>query len=147
MNYRHRKRLPSKPSSQPHLLKGNFMERQLRNHHSDPIREDNRPRVGRQRQEALELRRQSRPQSKYEITIPLGFSSRLGSGFIVAALWADKVRHVVGMYTFDQGRLIVYFNGNARGDIARSLHDSARLTYSAGDNESLVAWFVAEETR
>ncbi|MBU6239850.1 MAG: hypothetical protein KGQ51_18695 [Planctomycetes bacterium] len=119
------------------------MERQLRNHHQEPLRGDPRPRIGRNRQESLSLRRTMRPEPKFEIDPPLGFSQRSGSGSIVSALWVDKVRHVVGRYTVERGKLVIDFTGD-KGEVARELHSCGRLIYSAGSDGSLVAWFVAE---
>ena len=145
MNFRGlKKRLPSPRVFKQPLSKGNHvMERQLRNHVGEPLRGDPRPRIGRNRQESLSLRRTMRPEPKFEIDIPLGFSQRSGSGSIVASLWVDKVKHVVGRYTVERGKLVIDFTGD-KGEVARELHSCGRLIYSAGSDGSLVAWFVAE---
>ena len=115
------------------------MDRQLRNHHSDPIRQDPRPTIGRQRQESLALRRMTRPRPVFTITAPLGFVRRQAGAGSVLMRQPDGL-HCVGSCTCRGIEVSIVWNEDDAGQRASSLHDAGRLVFSPGaDAGSLIA--------
>ena len=119
------------------------MERQLRNRLHDPIREDARPRVGRQRQEALELRRATKPRPTFTIVAPLGYVKRqAGAGSVYANLWQSDKYYRVGSCTCQGGEITIVWNADSKGELVRTLHDSGSLVFTpSAESGSLVAMF------
>lgn len=116
------------------------MERQLKNYLNDTPKPDNRPRVGRRRQESLALRRQA----LHEITninVPPGFvPMQAGCGAVFASLWEPEKFYSVGSCTCQGKTLTVLWNPDSKGDQVRSLHDEGKLVFdSAHERGSVIA--------
>ena len=145
MNFRGiKKRLPSPKVFKQPINKGTkSMERQLRNRLHDGNRLDPRPRVGRQRQEALELRRATKPRPIYCITAPLGFVRRqVGAGSVYANLWQSDKYYRVGSCTCQGVEITIKWNADSKGELARTLHESGSLVFTpSAESGSLVAMF------
>jgi hypothetical protein len=126
-----------------------MIDRQIRNHHSEPLRGDPRQRIGRQRQESLSLRRTMRPEPTYSITAPLGYVRRqAGAGSVYAALWASGKYYAVGRCTCQGNEITIVWNADERGRLAQELHEYGRLVFTPSKEAgSLVAVFNGTRRR
>jgi hypothetical protein len=117
-----------------------MIDRQIRNHHSDPIREDTGHRIGRQRQDTLALRRVMKPEPSYTISMPNGYVRQVGEGSVFAPLVPGGTAFSVGTCTCEGSEIAIRWNADKAGQYAAALHEAGKLVFVPGEKAgSLVA--------